>query len=742
MGSIFIVSSVVLFLVYTIFFNAKAHTIDVETHVELLRRVLSKHQFKYCISTRAYEIFTERLKKCLSVHSISNSKMKEEIFKELKYLYDTNDYEYSTSHELHGFYYFVLLSDENPYYTASCNDADFEYIPLLPLVHRTGLQSHTECSAGGECNHYSSTNGTVASDCDIKHVVNSILEYQQYKESMIVENNSVGNVTNKQLQTFTMVSSFNLKTMLAYGFTDEEAFRRRGQQYEMVSRFIESMYLGHYERIVQCADVLRRPWKYVVEMPYIVHAIEYRSHLHQIMDVRLKQLKDFISGNPQYADRDQAESEGRSVSNTRPPFKYAFYYVGDMELWGPERVCSVTTSLYDLASPRRLDTYIRHVGSIESNSVVKNHQLYAETGLQSSIFCLIPTSNSYSTSLFYQAIAHGCIPVVISDWYALPYKWYIPYDEFVVRISEEDFKASPNAALDSVREYYLDCPDCMERIAEMWRKLEFWSELLLLPETSVRTLGLDVNKEPSAPSPVALPNPMLLMLVEMVVAHQHLKHHKNPQTMGHIKNIPNAYSYMSYSELQEKLGLHKRKQKDRDGQALGGDRVSEFHDSNENEVSQSLWNRLWSLPPLSLICISPYASDCVGHVAPLPIYVTDRQMKAQSADVDLVPSHKVDHRPFMCQHTPGLIGKYKIVYFMQCVRVLWSNFNGKAHGKLYQKLSPYEKHYVNRFHNITRNEPNGMLSEIYNNASSQVVIYKYYPTIPRDQYSTVHSLVT
>jgi len=39
----------------------------------------------------------------------------------------------------------------------------------------------------------------------------------------------------------------------------------------IITSFIESLYLGHYERITQCPDILRKNFKYVVELPSIIY---------------------------------------------------------------------------------------------------------------------------------------------------------------------------------------------------------------------------------------------------------------------------------------------------------------------------------------------------------------------------------------------------------------------------------------------------------------------------------------
>lgn len=60
----------------------------------------------------------------------------------------------------------------------------------------------------------------------------------------------------------------------------------------------------------------------------------------------------------------------------------------------------------------------------------------------SSIFCLAPRGITPWTIHLYVSVLVGCIPVLLSDWFRLPFEREVPYDEFIIRWPETDFSAS------------------------------------------------------------------------------------------------------------------------------------------------------------------------------------------------------------------------------------------------------------------------------------------------------------
>ena len=55
-----------------------------------------------------------------------------------------------------------------------------------------------------------------------------------------------------------------------------------------------------------------------------------------------------------------------------------------------------------------------------------------------SLFCLVPTGDSPPSSRLYLAVAAGCLPVIISDYFEGAFPGAVPWAEFSVRILEKD----------------------------------------------------------------------------------------------------------------------------------------------------------------------------------------------------------------------------------------------------------------------------------------------------------------
>ena len=43
----------------------------------------------------------------------------------------------------------------------------------------------------------------------------------------------------------------------------------KGEAWTKISKFVMDLSIGHYERWPQCPDLLRKSWKYVVELPFV-----------------------------------------------------------------------------------------------------------------------------------------------------------------------------------------------------------------------------------------------------------------------------------------------------------------------------------------------------------------------------------------------------------------------------------------------------------------------------------------
>jgi len=263
-------------------------------------------------------------------------------------------------------------------------------VPLLPL-HAKASRLGSSADIGGP--------GNASYACSYASLISDIERYVAARKP-------------SGRKTFAVSATFNLRTeMGVHGMASQV---RRGPQYDQVTAFVTSMYLGHYERFPQCPDLLRKHWPGVLEMPYVP---------------------------PSYFQRDAATATAAAKRDL------PFLFVGRLWLFGPERVCSVRNAIAELAAgPLAASVVVvnatapahahAHAGpTLLSPAVLK---MYSRA-----VFCLVAKGDSYSSAALFVALDTGCIPVVISDWLVPAYNWALPWGEVAVRIAEQDFLASP-----------------------------------------------------------------------------------------------------------------------------------------------------------------------------------------------------------------------------------------------------------------------------------------------------------
>ncbi len=49
-------------------------------------------------------------------------------------------------------------------------------------------------------------------------------------------------------------------------------------------------------------------------------------------------------------------------------------------------------------------------------------------------FCLIPRGKSGWSIRFYEALFCGCVPVIVSDLWELPFDWFIDVTKFTIKV--------------------------------------------------------------------------------------------------------------------------------------------------------------------------------------------------------------------------------------------------------------------------------------------------------------------
>jgi hypothetical protein len=482
--------------------------------------------------------------------------------------------EYFRSFDLYAYYYFVLLPN-NPYRQDSCENAYFEYIPILSFYWRP----------------YSGYTKAV----NMSSLVQDIVSFMKIDEK-------------SSFKRFTVVSAYNFRTLLGTGMPTQV---RRGAVWNTVMNFVQSLSIGHYERYPQCPDLLRKSWNYIVELPYI--------GINTRIDV---------------------ESESQ---NMHPKTKELFF-AGRFDLIGPEIVCSTRNAIASLASIP--NTLIVNITMAEAKSAIQP-KIFQE--MRQSKFCLITKADSYSSSSFYHALQALCIPIVISDWFVFSFPWLIPYDDFIIRVSEQEFLKNPQYIIKSVLKLYSG-----NRRLDMVAEMQKWRPLL-----SFDPLRSDSSSYQNMKS--------LILSQQLHIAEKKTDTAKFSDTLiGATLHMMSSSSNVHVSFLPFELML--------------------LELNLRNGSSGTV-----------LPCISPFECTPYGK----SIYAN--AMKFDKNEVK-------DTRSHLCQHNSRLIGHYKIVYFMQCVRVLWPLQPGKL--KPVDKPKDIEKNidsglpkldykFVMDFHNLS-----------------------------------------
>ena len=358
---------------------------------------------------------------------------------------------------------------------------------------------------------------------------------------------------------------------------------------------VESVSIGHYERLPQCADLLRRPWKFIAEIPYVPLIIPNSVHVDD-------------------------------ASTTKKDFDFVF--AGRIRLWAIARACAVRPWLFRQLVGRSRTVLIEIPENTTHGPPVADRRLY--DSMQHSRFCLVTFSNSYSTAFFYNAIQADCLPVVISDWFVFSFWWAIPYEKFVIRIPEEIFLSNPNQALDYILQRYTD-----KDVEGMLREMAKWKRFL---DYRVSDTGEIL--------------PLNLMLIE-------------------IKEASN--------ELKSLVVKEKKNDK--------------FKRNESGKI---------------LTCFDPI------------FCATRSDTNTTHTFRDFRTSNVL---PYLCQHSPRLLGRYKIVYNQKCVKLLWPLRPGNV-----------LKKDMNKRHGgaITRSEVDFI--KVFHNLSGAALSMKWdvYPDIPRE----------
>lgn len=539
----------------------------------------------YCISEKFQQLVQARFP-TISTQLIDS---------EMNKLNNSSASEYFRAHELLA--YKFLMFTPNPFRRVSCAEATLEYVPFVPFYWRPLSTSQTH---------------------NMSSLIEDIISFMEWEQL---------HPPAHPTQKFTVASPFNFRTLMGFGMPTPV---RRGYAWDTVSKFVMSLYIGHYERWPQCPDLLRKPWKYVAEIPYVPYNTVPAITLDPVAII-------------------PAES-GR-------PRKRFLFFAGRLSesLYGPEQVCSVRQAVASLAHFQ--NAIFINVTNQEFDGPLQPRifQFMRETE-----FCIVSKSDSYSSSALYHAIAAGCIPIVVSDWFTFAYPWAIPYEEFTIRILEADFLTNPTEAINRARELY-GSAETMSRMRESMRK---WSAYLSFQTVSVSSTDYTTVIQPH------IQNRVKVVSQSPTIASTALS---SPATRD-----SSVGPQVQFSVLPFELMLWEMK-------IMFLSNTSSF-DSTGNEKMYPN-----AAPAATIPCIRPFTCTHTGQtLAELAVKYT---------------TPLTDSRGHLCKHASRLIGMYKIVYFMQCVRILWPLAPGQHKRYDNNHLSDEEKAFIALFFNGTEVSP-------------------------------------
>jgi hypothetical protein len=194
-------------------------------------RISVGHTPTYCVDPKILDIIKSRTMSCF--HGGGTA------FDEYRHLRNLSVADFHRSHELLAYLYFVEYKD-NPH-RRPCEQADFEYIPLLPLAWKSDVPTSTYCTAGGYCPRKPRVPNTLEA-CSVRSLINGIIDIVKYVKT--VRNQAM----DASIPKFTVASTYNLRTFMGYGLPSAS---RSGPMHAAVTSFVTATHIGHYERQVR-----------------------------------------------------------------------------------------------------------------------------------------------------------------------------------------------------------------------------------------------------------------------------------------------------------------------------------------------------------------------------------------------------------------------------------------------------------------------------------------------------------
>ena len=281
----------------------------------------------------------------------------------------------------------------------------------------------------------------------------------------------------------------------------------------------------------------------------------------------------------------------------------------------------------------------------------------------------------------------------------------IPYKKFVIRINEEDFLKNPKETLDQILESY-----SLEKIEYMRNEMKYWVKYLTfapqLVVVNTTAASYVTTRTDSNDRPIITENQekqekkekiekqkSIMTVVPFELMLREIKYHHTQNLREEEKKLKSRIKSKLELELKSKViatGKDDRNRKLNEisiqkkfitDTELENSQLNTMQNSRNLENSGNLKNSNAS----DRYCYNPLS--CSTRVPPFQF------------------NNLNETRTHLCVHKQRLIGKYKIVYFMQCVRVFWPISPGKFKTLDLRSsgLSQTDIAFLRTFHNITKN---------------------------------------
>ena len=256
-----------------------------------------------------------------------------------------------------------------------------------------------------------------------------------------------------------------------------------------------------------------------------------------------------------------------------------------------------------------------------------------------------------------------CIPVVVSDWFVFAFPAVVPYHLFVVRVAEEDFLKDAHAALDHVKSRYTAKDKAQMRVF-----MRHWGRYLSFAPQSATWVGMDVLR--GAQELYNFSSPRGNVVADY--AAPALTAHLRPPPGVAAGAAARGMTVLPFELMLREMVYHLSQRK--------YDKEKEEAAKAKKKVTNPL------VETRDLHCYAP--ASCLSRTPALPLK-------------DVVK----ERRPHLCKHAPRLVGHYKIVFFMQCVRILWPLHPGafKPSDRVPGALSDADVFFIKSFHNASKN---------------------------------------